>query len=480
MKRLLSVLWVVPLLLVSCTLGPNYSRPPVETPPAWRDNTALDNTIANLPWWELFRDPVLEDLIRTALVENKDVRIAAERIVEARALYGFTKADLYPRVDVTADGGYLRGSEKGLNPLPPGADTKTEFYNLSADLAWEIDFFGRLRRATEAQYALLLSTEEARRAVVIALVADVARRYVELRDLDRRLGIARRTLASRQEYRELARIRFEGGVTSEIDFRQAQAEYHRVEGTVLDLERQIPQKENEISVLLGRNPGAIPRAGSTEEVSAPPAVPAGLPSDLIERRPDVREAEEILIASNARIGEAKALLFPRIALTGSFGFASTEIDQWLTAPAQAWSIGGSLLQPIFNAGQNRRRVEISESQQRQALYAYEKSIQAALREVEDAIVGYRKGGELRISTAARASAERKVLHLAELRYRGGVTGYLEVLDSQRSLFNAELDESLSIRDHLITLIQFYKALGGGWPPEAPKEEGPEPIAGTQG
>ena len=480
MIRRLAVLGLASLLLASCTLGPNYSRPPVETPASWRDNTALDNSIANLPWWELLRDPVLEELIRTALSQNKDLRIAAERVVEARALYGFTKADLYPRVDLTGDGAYLRGSERGLNPVPPGADTETEFYRLSADLAWEIDFFGRLRRATEAQYALLLSTEEARRGVVIALVSDVARTYVELRDLDRRLGIARRTLTSRAEYRELARIRFEGGVTSEIDFRQAEAEYHRVEGTVIDLERSIAQKENEISVLLGRNPGKIPRPPPAEEIRTPPAVPAGLPSELLERRPDVREAEEILVASNARIGEAKALLFPRIALTGSFGFESTEIDQWLTAPAQAWSIGGSLLQPIFNAGQNRRRVEISESQQRQALYAYEKSIQAALREVEDAIVGYRKGGELRVSTTARASAERKVLHLAEVRYRGGVAAYLEVLDAQRSLFNAELDESQSIRDQLISLIRLYKALGGGWTPEAPKETGPGQPPGARG
>ncbi|UCD47588.1 MAG: efflux transporter outer membrane subunit, partial [Deltaproteobacteria bacterium] len=324
---------------------------------------------------------------------------------------------------------------------------------------------------TEAQYALLLSTEEARRAVVIALVSDVARTYVELRDLDRRLEISRRTLASRGEYRELARIRFEGGVTSEIDFRQAEAEYHRVEGTVIDLERSVAQKENEISVLLGRNPGKISRSPAAGEFPVPPAVPAGLPSDLIERRPDVREAEEILVASNARIGEAKALLFPRIALTGSFGFESTEIDQWLTAPAQAWSIGGSLLQPIFNAGQSRRRVEASESQQRQALYAYEKSIQAALREVENAIVEYRKGGELRVSAAARAGADRKVLHLAELRYRGGVAGYLEVLDAQRSAFSSDLDESQAIRDHLVALIQLYKALGGGWLPEAPQDEG---------
>ena len=479
MKVSLAVLGLASLLLASCTLGPNYSRPPIETPPAWRDNTALDNSIANLPWWKLFRDPALEELIRIALAENKDVMIAAERIVEARALYGFTKADLYPRVDLTGDGAYLRGSEKGLSPPPPGADTKTEFYRLSADLAWEIDFFGRLRRATEAQYALLLSTEEARRGVVIALVSDVARTYVELCDLDRRLGIARRTLASRGEYRELARIRFEGGVTSEIDFRQAEAEYHRVEGTVIDLERSTAQKENEISVLLGRNPGEISRTPEGE-FPVPPAVPAGLPSDLIERRPDVREAEEILVASSARIGEAKALLFPRIALTGSFGFESTEIDQWLTAPAQAWSIGGSLLQPIFNAGQNRRRVEVSESQQRQALYAYEKSIQAALREVEDAIVGYRKGGELRVSAADRASAERKVLHLAELRYRGGVSGYLEVLDAQRSLFSSELDESQSVRDHLVSLIRLYKALGGGWTPEEPQDAESGPTPGTRG
>lgn len=466
--RLLSA--VLPtLFLVSCTLGPNYTRPPVEVPPAWRDNTALDNSIANLPWWKMFRDPAFEELIQIALAENKDVKIAVERIVEARARHGFSKAELYPRVDLTGDGGYLRASKKGLSPPPAGPDPETEYYRVSADLAWELDFFGRLRRATEAEYALLLSTEEARRGVVITLVSDVARTYVELRDLDRRLDIARRTLVSRGEYMELARVRFEGGVTSEVDFRQAESEYHRVEATMIDLERSVAQKENEISVLIGRNPGKIVRTPVTEAFPVPPAVPAGLPSDLLERRPDVREAEEVLIAANARIGEAKALLFPRFALTGSFGFESTQIDEWLTSPAQAWSIGGSLLQPIFNAGQNRQRVVISKSQQRQAMYVYEKAIQAALREVEDAIVGYRKGGELRIASEKRTSADRIVLHLAGLRYRGGVTNYLEVLDAQRSLFNAELDESEAIRNHLISLIRLYKALGGGWTPEAPKE-----------
>jgi len=480
MKIRLLFIGLTALLLVSCTLGPNYTRPPVEIPPAWRDNTALDNSIANLPWWEMFQDADLEGLIRIALAENKDVKIAVERIVEARARYGFTKADLYPRVDLTGDGRYLRASKKGLSPPPAGTDPETDFYRISGDLVWELDFFGRLRRATEAEYAFLLSTEEARRGVVITLVSDIARTYVELRDLDRRLDIARRTLVSRGEYVELARVRFEGGVTSEVDFRQAEAEYHRVEATMLDLERSVAQKENEISVLIGRNPGKIRRTPVTEAFPVPPAVPAGLPSDLLERRPDVREAEEVLVAANARIGEAKALLFPRFALTGSFGFESTHIDEWLTAPAQAWSIGGNLLQPIFNAGQNRQRVVISESQQRQALYVYEKAIQAALREVEDAIVGYRKGGEVRVASEKRTSADRIVLHLAGLRYRGGVTNYLEVLDSQRSLFNAELDESEAIRNQLISLIRLYKALGGGWTPETPKEPTAAPSPGTQG
>lgn len=474
--RRLAIFWASVLLLSSCTLGPNYVRPPVETPPAWRDNTASDNSFANLPWWELFGDPVLEGLIRTALEENRDLRIAVERIEEARAFYGIAKADLYPRVDFSGGAGYLRRSERGVGAPPPGVGTGTDFYLASLDLSWEIDFFGRLRRATEAQYALFLSTEEARRAVVIALVSDVARAYVELRDLDRRLAIARRTLVSREEYRELARIRFEGGFTSEVDFRQAQAEYYRIEASIHNNERLVAQKENEISVLLGRAPGGIPRGLQFEELPVLPQVPTGLPSDLLERRPDLREAEEILVAANAGIGEAKALLFPRIALTGSFGYESTEIDRWLSAPAQSWSIAGSLLQPIFNAGQNRRRVEASESRQRQALYAYEKAILAALRETEDAIVAYRKGGELRTSQVARAEAERRVLALAEIRYRGGVAAYLEVLDAQRSLFSAEIDATEAVRDHILALIRLYKALGGGWnpEPEEPKQS-PEPA-----
>jgi multidrug efflux system outer membrane protein len=317
----------------------------------------------------------------------------------------------------------------------------------------------------------MYAAEEARRAVVLVLVADVARAYVELRDFDRRLEISRRTLASRVEYVELARERFEGGLTSELDLRQAEAEMHRTASLVHDFEGLVTRKENELSALLGRNPGEIARGQALDQLAVPPAVPPGLPSELLERRPDVRQAEEELVSASARIGEAKALLYPSIALTGAFGWQSTELDDLLDSPAQSWSIGANLLQPIFNSGQNRRRVDVAESRQRQALFAYERALLLAFRDVEDALAGLRQAGLRRGSEGARVLAERKVLELAELRYRGGVAAYLEVLDAQRSLFDAELGETAAQRDELVELIQLYKALGGGWP------QAPAPHAG---
>jgi multidrug efflux system outer membrane protein len=472
--RLLAVL--LALFAAGCALGPNYQRPQVPTPPKWRDlPTAEAESLANAPWWEVFDDPALQELIRTALTENKDLKIAVERIEEARARYGFTRADLWPKVDASATAGRLRFNSGSLLHTPEGdAETVTEgtetaIYALSADVSWEIDFFGRIRRASEAQQALFLETEEARRSAVLALVADVATAYLELRDFDRRLEIARRTIVSRQEYLQLARDRFEGGITPELDMRQAEAELRRVEVVLFDLERLIALKENELSVLLGRNPGAITRGRSVSEQRLPGAVPAGLPAALLDRRPDIREAEQRLAAATANIGEAKALLFPRIALTGSFGFASTEFDTLFEGPSKSWNIIGNLLQPIFNAGKNKRRVEITESRQRQLLYDYEATILDAFRETEDALIAYRKTGEQRQAQGARVEAERKVLELAELRYRGGVAAYLEVLDAQRSLFGAELDEAETIGSHLAWLVRLYKALGGGWPgaPVAP-------------
>ena len=484
-RRRIALFLLVVLTASGCKVGPNYKRPTIVTPDKWREMEAANASVAELPWWEMFQDPQLQELIRIALVENKDLKIAVERIEEARAIYGFTRSDLYPAVDANAGVGGIRFSEGSLSHTPEadrGISTDRPIFTLGLGLSWELDFFGRIRRATEAQRANLLATEEARRTVVLTLVSDVARAYMELRDFDRRLEIARRTLDSRREYVELARVRFEGGLTSEVDWRQAQAEYYRTEAFVHDFERLVAQKENEISVLLGRNPGAVLRGRTLEEQPVPPAVPPGLPSELLERRPDIRQAEQELVAANARIGEAKAMLFPRISLTASYGFASTELDQLLDASSQSGFIFGQLLQPLFNAGKNRRRVEARESQFRQAATSYERTIIRAFREVEDSLVAHRKAGDQLVAQRERVQAERKVLELAELRYRGGVAPYLEVLDAQRALFNAEIELTQVTSDRVVTLIRLYKSLGGGWsnaqPPPAPPT-GP-PTAPAEG
>jgi multidrug efflux system outer membrane protein len=452
------------LLAAGCTLGPDYVRPEVPVPEGWREvDTAEQESLANTPWWEVFHDPELQKLIDIALTENKDLQIAVERIEEARAFYGFSRADLYPKVNLAAGAGRVHASEVGVPSLPSGVDNEGSVYSVAGTVFWELDFFGRIRRANEAELALVYATEQARRAVVLTLVSDVARTYVELRSLDQRLQISRRTVESRAQYVQLAQDRFEGGVTSELDWRQAEAELYRTTSLMHDFERQVAQKENELSALLGRNPGEIARGESLTEIVAPPSVPAGLPSALLERRPDVRAAEELLASYNARIGSAKALLYPSISLTGAFGWESTELGDLLESPAQSWSIGANLLQPIFNAGQNQRVVDVAESQQRQALYGYERTVLLAFREVEDSLVGLRQSALRRGSEGERVVAERKVLDLAELRYRGGVAAYLEVLDAQRSLFDAELEESSAKRDELVNFIQLYKALGGGWP-----------------
>jgi len=297
----------------------------------------------------------------------------------------------------------------------------------------------------------------------MTLVTDVALAYVDLRGLDRGLEVGKNTLVSRQENVELARTRFEGHVTHEVDWRQAEAELHRIESYVFDIEKQVSQKENELSFLLGRNPGEILRNRSAEDQPMPPEVPAGLPAALLERRPDVRKAEMELMSATARIGEAKAMMYPRISLTGSYGLASTDLSNLVDAQSQTWNIFAGLLQPIFEGGKNIARVEMRESQQRQAVYTYEKTLLQALREVEDSLVSLQKTSQQSGSQGARLVAERQVLALSELRYRGGVSSYLEVLDSQRSLFDAELDSLTANTEHTRSLVRLYKALGGGWP-----------------
>jgi len=464
------VLLALPLALGGCMVGPDYKAPEIAMPEGWRElESAQGESLANMPWWELYPDPVLHELIKSALDQNRDLKIAVERIEEARSLYGFTRADLWPKVDVGAGARRERASEE---TTPTGSDLERNVFTVGAGLTWELDLFGRIQRATEAQQAILFGTQHARAAIVLSLVAEVARAYVELRDLDRRLAISNATVQSRREYLELVRVRYEGGLTSELDFRQAESELYRTTSQVFDFERLVTQKENELNLLLGRNPGPVPRGTAVSELPLPPTIPAGLPAELLRRRPDLAAAEQDLIAANARIGEAKALLYPTISLTGFFGFESTELGDLASAPARTWSLGANLLQPIFNSGQLQNRVEVAESQQRQILSAYEQAILRALREVEDSLVGYRKSGDLRGSELLHVEAQRKVLALAEIRYRGDVAPYLDVLDAQRQLLDAELSEAAAIRDQYVGLISLYRALGGGWPATAE----PTPVA----
>lgn len=459
MKRLICVV-VLGFLIAGCKLGPDYVRPPVKSPEAWREKSKTDSTLANLPWWELFKDETLQGLIKTALAENKNAGIALERIEEARAQLGIAKADYYPEVRGTGAAAAVDPSDK---TFPRETESKTSgYYLLKADVSWELDFFGRVRRANEAQRAILLGTEDAYRSTVILLVSEVARVYTELRGLDLELEIAQRTLKSRQEYVDLAKLRFDGGVTPELDWRQAEAEYYRTQAIVFDLEKQIRIAENALSVLLGRPPADIPRGLTIQDQMILPEVPAGLPSDLLERRPDILAAEQLLVAENARIGEAKALMFPSISLTGSYGVVSRDLSSLISSAAQTWNIVPSLVQTIFDAGRNKNRVRAQESRQKQALLSYQQAILLSFQDVEDALVSYTKFGEERTSQGERVRALRQVLTLSEARYKGGVAAYLEVLDAQRSLFGAELDEVDTMRAHIDSLVRVYKALGGGW------------------
>lgn len=450
------------LTISACAAGPDYKRPDVEQPQKWSITEGEGKSLADLPWWDVFRDNVLGKLVKTALHENKDIRIATERIEEARAQFGFVRSDIFPKLDLKASAGVSQPTDKGFALSGEPMGEKSEVYALSSGISWEIDIFGRLRRATEAQKAVMLSTQEARKAAVISVVANVARAYFELRDIDNRLDIARQTLKSRDSYSGLIKVRFEGGVAAKIDLHQAEAEVYRTRIIIADLERQMRIKENELSFLLGRNPRPILRGRAIKEQQVMPAVPPGLPSALMERRPDIIQSEHELVAANARIGESKAMLFPRISLTGSYGYASSDLGELVESPSANWNIAGNLVQPLFEAGKNLRRVDVSEAQQRQALLRYEKTVQQAFREVEDALVSYQKTGERKDAQKGNVNSNREVLKLAESRYLGGISSYLEVLDAQRSLFNSELDESQSLKDHLVSLVNLYKSLGGGW------------------
>lgn len=449
-----------------CTVGPPYTRPPVEVPAAYRGE-AMEATragsLGEAGWWEVFRDEELQTLIRRALQENYDVRIAAARILQARAQLTITRADQFPTVSAGATVGRERlpRTTSGGIVRPPAEE---DFFQVDALLSWELDFWGKFRKATEAARANLLGTEWAQRAVLISVVSSVASTYFQLRELDLELEIARRTLTSREESLRLTRIQEEGGVASLLDVRQAEQLVHTAAGTITDAERRMEQQENILSTLLGQNPGPIRRGRALTDQPQPPEVPAGLPSALLERRPDIRQAEQALIAANAQIGVARAAYFPEISLTGSGGFQSAALSSLFTGPAGFWSVAGALVQPIFTAGRIRAGVRLTEAQAEELVHTYRRTVQQAFQEVSNGLVGYRKAREFRERQALLAASAQDAARLSDIRYRGGVTSYLEVLTNETNSFSAELGLAQAGVNELLALVQLYSALGGGWQP----------------
>lgn len=452
------------LVLGGCTLGPDYERPELDAPASYIQPVEQGESFANTLWWDLFQDPQLQELIGIALEENQDLGIATARIAEFRAMLGITRADQFPTADVAASAGR---SDPSRNTFPGSiVDSEVDNYRLSADVFFELDLFGRLRRSTEAARGELLAAEETRRSVTISLVSSVASTYMLLRDVDAQLEIARRTERARSESLRIIQARFDKGTVPRLDVNQAEIQLAVASAAAAAAERYVAQTENSLSVLLGRNPGAITRGLALTQQLMPPDIPAGLPSELLQRRPDVLASEAALAAQTARIGVAEAARWPSISLTGSLGLESGELSTLTEGGSDFWSVGANIFQPLFNSGRNRSRVEAEVARTEQALLAYEQIVQRAFAEVEDALVAVRT---YRIEHQARVrqvTAARSAAVLSRARYNGGVTSYLEVLDTERSLFNAELSKSQTLRFYVNSVIGLYKALGGGWTPES--------------
>ena len=455
-------------VLTGCMVGPNYRRPVVKPPEAFRGSADVTpptdfTSLADVKWFELFKDLRLQELIRKALVENYDLHDAVVRVDAARANLGITRADQFPNIGASADVTTLRTSTNGAFPLPPGFDQTRTFGTTTLNLlSFEVDLWGRLRRATEAARADLLATEENRKAVVTTLVSDVASGYFNLLELDRELEIAKRTLTTREGSLQLIRSREQRGMATVLEIRQGEQLVYGAAQAIPNTEQLIQQAENQISLLLGSNPSPIVRGRPLTEQEQPPAVPPGLPSSLLERRPDIRAAEQNLVAANAIIGVAKAAYFPRISLTGFLGFQSNQLSNLFTGPARVWQFVPQVTQPIFTAGRIRSNVKLAEAQQQIALIQYERVIQTAFREVSDALIQYQKVQEVRTKQELLLATLQDRSRLSYMRYRGGVDTLLNALDSDRDLFDAELRLAQTRRNELLTLVQLYRALGGGW------------------
>ena len=448
------------LLLSGCMMGPDYVRPPVDSPAAWRVNYADAADTANIRWWELFNDPTLNQLVDTALSENKDVRIAAARVEEFAARVDISRAGYFPQIGYDGEASRNRVSREVYG----GGwvdERKYNNYSACASLGWELDLWGRIRNSTEAARAELLAQEENRRAVILSLVSAVATSYINLRQYDRQLEIAKETLATRAETLRLFELKLKGGVVSDLEIAMVRTEYEQAAAAIPPIERRIALTENALSILLGSNPHAIPRGKSIDALVLPP-VPEGVPSSLLTRRPDISAAEQALIAANARIGVARAQYFPTISLTGLFGYASESLSDLLGNSANVWSLGGSAVGPIFSGGRISAELRASEAVQRQTLVGYLQTVQGAFRDVDDALISVQKSREQLVVEGRRVAALSDYARLANLRYFEGYTSYIDVLDAQNKLFDAQLQYVNVQSDVYGSLVNTYKAMGGGW------------------
>ncbi|MDR2549933.1 MAG: efflux transporter outer membrane subunit [Desulfobulbus sp.] len=460
--------------VAGCTVGPDYKRPAVDVPTDWRLPEQEARQLADTDWWRQFNDPVLDRLIATALQENKDLLIAAARIEEFAGRYGIVRADLFPQIGASADYTRQRVTETGENQLVPGYKVTTNSFSAALNASWEIDLWGRIRRSTEAARAQLIASEEGRRAVVLTLVSNVAGAYINLRDLDRQLEISRNTAKSRGESYALFQERFNGGIVSDLELSQNRSQYQEALASIPPLEKAIAQQENSLCVLLGRNPGPIARGKTIDELILP-AVIAGIPSDLLERRPDIRQAEQNLIAANAQIGVAKAAYFPTISLTGALGTASGELSDLFKGPSRIWQYSVPVAMPIFTAGKIAGSVREAEALQQQALLGYQQAIQNGFREVNDALVAQQQTDKQLETQKSQVAALRQYADIARLRYDNGYTDFLTVLDAERSLFSAELSYAQTQGELHLARIALYKAVGGGWVDKADALSRPLPA-----
>jgi multidrug efflux system outer membrane protein len=460
-KCTLATLVAAAIVVSGCTLGPDYARPAVDAPSTWRIDYPKAAEVANTKWWNQFGDTVLNEIIDTALRENRDVRIAAARVDQFAGALVATQSQFFPQIGYGADASRARASRVGQPPIPPGADPYFTLYQASLGASWQIDLFGRVQRLSEAAQAQVYASEQAQRGVVLTVVANVASSYIVLRAFDRQREIA---VATARNFGETARIfdlRFKAGIVSQTEVVQVRSQYQQALAAIPAIDQLIAAQENLISILLGRNPGPIPRGKSIDQLVAP-LIPADLPSALLNRRPDILQAEQNLIAANANIGAARALYYPTLSLTGALGSASTAFGNFLTGPASAWLLGAGLAGPVFTFGAIEGQVRTAEAQQQLALLVYQQTVLGAFRETNNALTGSQKKIDEVAMQDKRVEALREFARLSNLKFDKGVAGYLEVLVAENELFAAELASVRLLADRYTQLVSVYQAMGGGW------------------